>query len=68
MDINEAAVGIAIMAFFATEPEDTGHDRIAPFSIGLQNYSGLTTALEDRPFGAPSPIFFAMTWFPSGVR
>lgn len=50
VDINEAAVGIKVVPFLATEPEDTSYDWISSFGVWLQNHSGLTAALEDGAF------------------
>ena len=58
VNINEAAIGIKIVAFLTTEPEDTGHNRITSFGVWLQNYSGLTTALEDCAFRCSFADFF----------
>ncbi len=47
VNVDKAAVGIAIVRFFPLEPENAGDDRITARGIGTKHLTGETAALED---------------------
>jgi len=47
MDVDASAKRIAVLGLQAFEPNNSRHDRVASGRIRPQNFSGLTTTLED---------------------
>src|SRR5262249_5849134 len=58
MDVDASAKRVAVLGFQAFEPNNSRHNRIAPWRIRPQNFSGLTATLEDGTKRSARANFF----------
>lgn len=58
MDVDVAAVGVGVPAFFAFEPEDAGDDGIATGGVDGDDFAGRASAFEFHAHGLTGADFF----------